>query len=176
MKVSFTWLLTGVLLIAALALPSIARGEITDADLVERIIDVIQRYPRFTMFDDISLRVENRVVTLMGRVTMPIKKDEIGKRVAKIDGIRELVNDIKVLPVSPMDDELRLRIARAIYNHPSFWQYASMAVPPIHIIVEHGQVTLTGQVGTQLDRSLAYALAQVPGAFSVTNNLKVDRK
>lgn len=167
---------SGGLLLALLALPAPARADLTDADLAERVIDTIQRYPNFTMFDDISITVENRVVTLMGRVTRPIKKDEIAKRVAKIDGIRELVNQIKVLPISPMDDELRLRVARAIYNHPSFWQYAQMAVPPIHIIVEGGHITLTGRVGTQLDHTLAYTLAQVPGAFSVKNELKVDRR
>jgi hyperosmotically inducible protein len=162
--------------VAALAMPRAALAEITDADLTERVIDVIQRYPQFGMFDDISITVENREVTLFGKVTMPVKKDEIGRRVAKIDGVRRLVNEIQVLPVSPFDDDLRLRVARAIYNHPSFWQYASMAVPPIHIVVEGGHVTLTGRVGTQLDRTLANALAQVPGAFSVRNDLKVDRK
>lgn len=166
--------LLGALTFAALCVPAAARAEITDAELTERVIDAIQRYPRFGMFDDISIAVENREVTLMGKVTQPIKKDEIGKRVAKIDGIRRLVNAIDVLPLSPHDDELRLTIARAIYNHPSFWQYASMAVPPIHIIVERGHVTLTGRVATQLDRTLANALAQVPGAFSVRNDLKLD--
>jgi hyperosmotically inducible protein len=89
--------------------------------------------------------------------------------------VRRLENDIAVLPLSPYDDALRLRIARAIYNNPTFWQYASMAVPPIHIIVEHAHVTLTGLVGTNLDKSLAYALAQVPGVLSVTNDLKIER-
>ena len=176
MKILCTPLLAVGVLLAALLWPSAASADLTDDALAEKVIDTIQRYPQFTMFDDISLTVENRVVTLMGRVTTPLKKDEVGKRVGKIDGVRQLVNDIKVLPVSPMDDELRLRIARAIYNHPSFWQFASMAVPPIHIIVEGGHVTLTGRVGTQLDRTIANALAQVPGAFSVKNDLKVDRK
>ena len=107
---------------------------------------------------------------------MPAKKDEIGKRVAKIDGVRSLVNEIQVLPVSPLDSDLRIRIAQAIYNHPAFWQYASMAQPPIHIIVENGHVTLTGRVGSQMERTLAYSLAaQVPRAFEVRNDLGIDR-
>lgn len=174
-KACSLWIVGVGLMIACLAAPTVARAEITDADLAERVVDAIQRYGRFTIFDDINIGVENRVVTLTGRVTEPIKRDEIGKRVAKIDGIKTLINDIKVLPLSPYDADLRLRIARAIYTNPGFWQYAMMAVPPIHIIVEGGHVTLTGRVGSQMDRSMVYVLAQVPGAFSVRNDLKVDR-
>ena len=114
-------------------------------------------------------------VTLNGRVTSPQKRNDIGARVAKIDGIRSVVNDIGVLPDSPLDASIRTRIASAIYNHPSFWRYASMANPPIHIIVEHARVTLTGAVGTEVDRRLAYSLALVDGTLGVTNELKIDR-
>ena len=178
-KTHHTWLHAGIgvgLLLINLLAPAVARAEITDANLAERVVDAIQRYGQFSIFDDVSIGFENRVVTLTGRVTAPVKRDEIGKRVAKIDGVKSLVNDIKVLPLSPFDADLRLRIARAIYTNSGFWQYASMANPPIHIIVEGGQVTLTGRVGSQMDRSLAYMLAQVPGAFSVRNDLKVDRQ
>jgi hyperosmotically inducible protein len=154
--------------------PGVARAEITDAALIQRVVETVQRYSHFSMFDDVNIAVENRVVTLTGRVTQPVKKIDIGRQIAHIDGVRRLVNDLEVLPLSPRDDALRLGVARAIYNHPSFWQYASLAQPPIHIIVEHGHVTLTGRVGSQLDRSLAFALAQVPGAFDVKNELRVD--
>ena len=174
-KTRLLWVLGVGVFMANLAAPALARAEVTDADLAERVVDAIQRYGPFGIFDDVRISVENRVVTLTGRVTAPIKRDEIGKRVGKIDGIRTLVNDIKVLPLSPYDAELRLRIARAIYTHSAFWQYAQMAQPPIHIIVEGGHVTLAGSVGNQLDRNLAYVLAQVPGAFSVRNDLQVDR-
>jgi hyperosmotically inducible protein len=106
---------------------------------------------------------------------MPTKRDEIGKRVVKLDGVRNLTNDIQVLPVSRFDDELRVRVAQAIYNHPAFWQYASMATPPIHIIVENGHITLTGRVNSQVEKSLAFAVAHVPGSFDVRNDLKIDR-
>ena len=170
------WAIGIALLLACLAAPSLAAAELTDRALAEKVVDSIQRYGPFSIFDDVGINVDNRVVTLTGRVTSPVKREEIGKRVAKIDGVKSLVNDIKVLPISPYDAELRLRIARAIYTNANFWQYASMSLPPIHIIVEGGHVTLTGQVGTQLDRSLAYILAQVPGAFSVRNDLRVDRQ
>jgi hyperosmotically inducible protein len=169
-----SWSIGVVVLIATLAAPAVARAEISDSDLAEKVIDSIQRYGPLSIFDDVSISVDNRVVTLFGRVTSPVKRDEIGKRVAKVDGVRSMTNEIKVLPVSPFDAELRLRIARAIYTNANFWQYASMALPPIHIIVEGGHVTLTGRVGNQLDKGLAYALAQVPGAFSVRNELKLD--
>lgn len=163
------------MLAAALGTPAVARAEISDADLTERIVDTIQRYPQFSIFDDVNISVSDRVVRLSGRVTIPLKRDEIGKRVARIDGIRSLVNDLQVLPVSPIDSELRVRTAQAIYNHAAFWQYAQMPLPPIHIIVENGHITLTGRVATQVERNLAGALAHVPGAFDVTNDLKLDR-
>jgi osmotically-inducible protein OsmY len=79
-----------------------------------------------------------------------------------------------VLPVSPFDDELRYRIARAIYGNPTFWQYASMVNPPIHIVVEGGHVTLTGVVQSNVDRMLARSLATSFGAFTVKNELRTD--
>ena len=114
------------------------------------------------------------MVTLTGKVTMPYKRNDIEKRVAKVDGVREVDNEITVLPVSQFDDELRYRIARSIYGNSNFWNYAIMANPPIHIVVEHGRVTLTGVVQSNVDRMLARSLATQFGAFSVKNELKTD--
>ena len=113
-------------------------------------------------------------MVLTGKVTMPFKKSDIEQRVAKIDGVRSVRNDITVLRVSPFDDELRYRISRAIYSNPSFWNYASMANPPIHIIVEGGHVTLAGVVNSNVERMLARSLATGLGELSVTNALKTD--
>lgn len=134
----------------------------------------VLRYPQFTIFDSIQAEVDDGVVTLTGKVTMPFKRDDIGKRVAKVAGVREVHNRIGVLPVSQFDDELRLRIARAIYGNSNFWMYASMVNPPIHIIVERGRVTLEGVVNSEVDRMLARSIAGSFDAFSVTNNLKTD--
>ena len=131
-----------------------------------------RKYTLFTIFDDVNARIENGVVTLTGKVTMPYKKTDIERRVAKIDGVREVANSIEVLPVSPFDDDLRHRIARAIYGSPSFWHYAAMAQPPIHIIVDRGRVTLTGVVNSEVDRMLARSLATGWGELSVTNELR----
>jgi osmotically-inducible protein OsmY len=151
-----------------------AWAEIADDALTTRVVAALQADSQIGMFDDVNVSVEDGIVTLTGRVTREVKKTDIGLRVAGIDGVRRLVNALEVLPLSPSDDALRMRVARAIYNHPSFWQYASMAQPPVHIIVERGHVTLAGRVGTVIDRNLAFALAQVPGAFDVRNDLRVD--
>ena len=146
-----------------------------DADDLRIFRDVSQqvlRYPSFTIFDSIHAEVDQDVVTLTGRVTMPFKRDAIADRVAKVAGVREVRNGITVLPVSLYDDDLRFRIARAIYGNSNFWTYGAMANPPIHIVVENGRVTLEGVVGSNIDRMLARSIASSFGAFEVTNNLK----
>jgi len=145
-----------------------------DLQVFNDISSAVNSYTRFTTFDDVNAGVKDGVVTLTGKVTMPFKRDDIEKRVAGIDGVRRVDNKIDVLPVSSFDDELRMRIARAIYGNASFWNYGSMANPPIHIIVEHSRVTLTGVVNSETDRALARSLATRFGVMSVTNNLKTD--
>jgi len=100
--------------------------------------------------------------------------EAVGAVVARVAGVRQVNNEIAVLPVSQFDDELRLRIARAIYGNSNFWTYGAMVNPPIHIIVENGRVTLEGVVNSNVDRMLARSIASSFGAFSVTNNLKTD--
>jgi hyperosmotically inducible protein len=162
-----------VLLALLLAVPARAQDRL-DKALAEEIARSISAYPRFTIFDDVNIALENGLVTLTGKVTMPYKRDEIGTRVGKVDGVREVANRIEVLPVSPFDDDLRYRIARAIYGSPSFWTYAAMANPPIHIIVERGRVTLTGVVNSNVERMLARSLATGWGELSVSNELRTD--
>jgi hyperosmotically inducible periplasmic protein len=145
-----------------------------DFQLAKDISTSVNRYTQFTIFDDINAYVKDGVVTLSGKVTMPYKRNDIAKRVAKIDGVREVRDEITVLPVSQFDDELRYRIARSIYGNSNFWNYAIMPNPPIHIVVEHGRVTLTGVVASNVDRMLAQSLATQFGAVSVKNALKTD--
>jgi hyperosmotically inducible protein len=169
-------LLVGWMVVALLASAGAvsAEDDRRDVRLSDDIARQVNAYPQFTIFDDVSARIEQGVVTLMGRVTMPYKKNEIGRRVAGIDGVREVQNNIAVLPVSNYDDELRQRIARAIYGNPTFWNYAAMAHPPIHIIVEGGRVTLTGVVNSDVERMLARSLATGFGEFSVESELRTD--
>ncbi len=145
-----------------------------DLGIALEISHQIERYPQLTIFDYVSGTVDNGVVTLTGKVTMPFKKNDIAMQAGKISGVREVLNRIDVLPVSIYDDQLRRRIARAIYGNSAFWQYGAMANPPIHIIVEGGHVTLTGVVNSNVDRTLARSLATGFGEFSVTNDLRTD--
>ena len=145
-----------------------------DVRLADDIGRSITGYTRLTIFDDINATVENGMVVLSGKVTMPYKKTDMEKRIAKVDGVRGVRNDIGVLPVSQFDDELRYRVSRAIYGNPSFWNYAAMANPPIHIIVDGGHVTLAGVVNSNVERMLARSLATGLGELSVTSALKTD--
>jgi hyperosmotically inducible periplasmic protein len=152
-----------------------ADAQSQDASISAAAINAVGSYVHFSIFDDVTVAVTNGLVRLDGRVTMPFKREDIGKRVARIAGVREVINDIEVLPLLGTDIDLRRAIAAAIYGHPAFWQYASMARPPIHIIVERGHVRLTGAVTSLVEQRLAYALAQVSGAFTVTNELRVEK-
>lgn len=143
--------------------------------LINSISEEVRQYSRFTIFDDVRVGLaEDNVVVLSGKVTMPFKKDDIERVVSRVPGVTAVRNELTVLPTSPFDDELRYRIARAIYGHSAFWHYAAMADPPIHIIVERGHVTLTGVVNSNVERMLARSLATTFGAFSVKNELKTD--
>ena len=151
-----------------------ASADPKDYQLLKDVAASVDRYTQFTIFDDVSASVHEGVVTLTGKVTMPYKRDDLEKRIARVDGIREVHNLIQVLPVSTFDDALRYRIARSIYGHTNFWNYAIMPNPPIHIVVENGRVTLTGVVNSNVDRMLARSLATQFGALSVTNELRTD--
>ena len=170
-----TWAVAvGLTLIASAAGADTGEGR-KDLQVFNDISKAVTRYAQFTIFDSVDANVKDGVVTLTGRVTMPYKKDAIEKRVAKIDGVRQVRDEITVLPVSQFDDRLRYRIARAIYGNPNFWNYAIMADPPVHIVVEHSRVTLTGVVQSDVERMLARSIAGSQfGVMSVVNNLKTD--
>jgi hyperosmotically inducible protein len=163
-------LVAGLVLCAqsALAQPP----ERKDLQVFNDVAKTVNQYARFTIFDDIGAEVNNGVVTLHGKVTMPYKKNDIAKRVAKVAGVRQVIDKVDVLPVSLGDDRLRYQIARAIYGNAQFWNYAASANPPIHIVVERGRVTLTGVVQSEVERLLARSLVDQPGVFSVTNKLQ----
>ena len=133
--------------------------------------------PYYGVFDNMAYRVDGRTVTLLGQVTRPTLKSDAGNVVKKIEGVEKVDNQIQVLPLSPMDDKLRIAEYRAIYGHPGLDRYAMQAVPPIHIIVDNGKVALEGVVASQGDKDLANIRANtVPGVFSVVNNLRVEGK
>jgi hyperosmotically inducible protein len=142
--------------------------------LFQKIQRLVTGYAFFTVFDDITVSLDDEGgITLGGHVTAPHKRRDIADRVAAVDGITVVTNEIAVLPLSGFDNELRYRVARATYGNASFWHYAARLNPPIHIVVNRGHVTLTGVVDSDTDRLLARILANQFGAFSVTSELQL---
>ena len=131
--------------------------------------------PRYGVFDHLAFQVSGSTVSLLGQVTQPTTRSAAEQVVKDIEGVEQVRNNIEVLPVSPADDRIRQAMYSAIYGHTALSRYALRAVPPIHIIVKNGHVTLEGVVATEADKTLAAMQARsVPGVFSVTNNLTTD--
>jgi len=169
-------LASALIALVVAASPAAAKQEVERHDLqvFNDVARQVDRYTQLTIFDSISASVTDGRVQLSGWVTMPYKRDDLEKRVRKVEGIVSVDNKIGVLPVSQFDDDLRFRIARAIYSHSSFWNYAAMANPPIRVVVNRGHVTLEGVVNSNVERMLARSLASGFGAFEVKNELKTD--
>jgi hyperosmotically inducible protein len=164
-----------VLVAASLLAADSGTAPRTDAQIAKKVRHELMMYPRYTIWDDISFRVNNGQVELLGAVTQPYKKDDVNKIVKQVAGVTSVTSEIKVLPLSDFDDRLRLQVARAIYSDPAFTQYAMMPVPPVHIIVDNGHVTLIGAVATNFEKAIAGLRANGTGlSFSVVNNLQVE--
>jgi hyperosmotically inducible protein len=167
-------LLPGAALFGASSAPPAAPQ--TDAGLAARVAHEVILYPWYGVWDAVDLRAENGKVALSGVVNQPFKKRDIESLVARIPGVSGVTSEIKVLPLSSFDDQLRLRLARAIYGDPTLSRYALRAQPPIHILVDNGHVTLVGVVGSQLEKNIAGIRASGAGlSFGpVANDLVVE--
>jgi hyperosmotically inducible periplasmic protein len=132
--------------------------------------------PFYGVFDNLSYKVDpDGTVTLYGQVTRPTLKSDAENVIKRIEGVTRVVNNIEVLPTSMNDDQIRRAVYRAIFGNEVLSQYQMRAVPPIHIIVKNGHVTLEGVVARQMDKQIAGMQANgVSGVFSVTNNLVVE--
>jgi hyperosmotically inducible protein len=162
------------LALAAFSVPMFARSG--PRDLSDAVRHELVMQPYYSVFDDLSYAVnpDSGVVTLDGAVTRPILKSDVEHSVKKIPGVTQVVNNIKVLPLSPFDNQIRVAEYRAIFSFGGLYRYAMGAIPSVHIIVDNGHVTLTGVVDNEADKNMAYIRANgVPGVFSVTNNLRV---
>src|SRR6266853_127723 len=127
--------------------------------------------PQLTIFDNLQYKVDGDKVTLMGQVQDAILKDSAEKVVKKIEGVESVNNQIEILPPSPNDDRIRRQVARALFNDERLFRYSMGSVPPIHIIVKNGHVTLEGVVNSQADKDAATVRANgVPGVFAVENH------
>ena len=146
------------------------------ARIQKEVLHELRMLPYLTVFDNLAFRVDGDKVTLLGQAVNPFNKIDAEKAVKGIEGVEQVDNQIEVLPVSPMDDRLRIALYRAIYGYPTLEKYALPVIKPIRIIVKNGHVTLEGVVDSQTDKDIAGLRANgVPGIFSVTNNLQVAK-
>jgi hyperosmotically inducible protein len=171
----------GMLLLWTLPLAAQAqldRGSGVNTRLAQEVRHQLAMLPYYSVFDNLEFRIEGTTVILSGQVTRPSLKSDAETVVRRLEGVNKIVNEIQVLPLSPDDDRLRIAAYRAIYSkEPLQIKYGVRAVPPIHIIVNNGNVTLEGVVDSQADKDLAGLAANgVPGIFSIKNNLRVEQK
>jgi hyperosmotically inducible protein len=154
---------------------SFVPGTATDGRIVQEVRHQLVMLPYYSIFDDLGYNVQGSTVTLVGAVTRPTLKSDAENVVKRVEGVTQVVNQIKVLPLSDFDWQSRRALARAIYGDPQIGtRYGNQALPSIHIIVDNGHVTLEGVVANEFDKNLIGIRANsVPNVFSVTNNLRV---
>lgn len=149
--------------------------QINEARLIEEVRHQLVLLPWYGVFDNLEYSVRGDTVILSGQVTRPVLKSDAEARVKKLEEVGKVINNIEVLPLSPNDDRIRNAVYRAIFSSSGLEMYSMRAVPPIHIIVKNGNVTLTGVVGRMADKNEAGIRAKgVSGVFNVANDLKVE--
>jgi osmotically-inducible protein OsmY len=150
---------------------------VSDAELQKQIGKKVA-YDRIgwpdNAFNDIRVGVQNGVVTLSGNASVPWAAADAAAIARNTPGVKDVVDDIQVAPVSPMDDQTRIAVYRRVYGQPTLTKYAIDPAKPIRITVVNGVVTLSGVVDNQMDKDVAGLQAnQVAGVFKVINNLQV---
>jgi hyperosmotically inducible protein len=149
-------------------------GSRPDLQLAKKVRHELVMLPYYNLFDSLSFKIDGSTVILKGEVVRPVLKSDAENVVKRIEGVTQVVNEIRVLPLSPFDNRIRRAEYRAIFGYGPMYRYAMGAIPSIHIIVDNGHVTLEGVVANQGDKNIAGIRANgVPGVFSVTNNLTV---
>ena len=177
-------LVSAVLLVLPMWLGSVSRAAAApqkqtepkaEQNLIKEVRHQLVLLPYYSVFDNLVFQVQGSKVILMGQVVRPTLKSDAEAAVKSIEGVTGVENNIEVLPTSPMDDQIRRAVYRAIYGEPALSRYALSAVPSIHIIVKNGNVTLEGVADNETDKNLAGLRANgVPNVFSVKNNLVVS--
>ena len=147
-----------------------------NANTIRKIRKELVTLPFYGVFDNLAFRYEEGVVTLYGQVSRPTLKKAAARVVERVAGVDQVVNRIEVLPLSNFDDRIRVAAYRAIYRQPGLDRLSLQAVPPIHIIVKNGHVTLEGVAPNNGDATRAFiAVNGVSGVFSVKNNLRIEK-
>ena len=173
-------------LAGALLFMPIAQGAVSTAQgkgglskLEKEVRHELVMLPYFGVFDNLEFQVseDGKHVTLSGQVTRPTLRSDAGRVVERMEGVQRVTNNIEVLPLSSMDDRTRLAVAQTLFRDSVLSRYSWGAVPPIHIIVKNGHVTLQGMVATETDKNIATIRANgVFGVFSVTNDLRTESR
>jgi hyperosmotically inducible periplasmic protein len=156
---------------------TVEAGRESAQEIANDVTRAIRSHPFFDIFDWVEGTVQGGVVTLKGAVREPWRRQEYQRLAEAVPGVTQVDNQIEVLPTSMYDDQIRVAAARAIYGDPRFVRYANRSLPPIHIIVKNGNVTLEGAVGSPLEKQLAETLVRTEVlSFQVVNNLRVDNQ
>jgi hyperosmotically inducible protein len=179
-------LISAGLLVFACSLPAqqkdhndaFMRGSQDQGRIMQEVRHQLVMLPYYSIFDDLAFRVDGSTVTLLGEVTNPVLKSDAENVVKRVEGVTQVNTQIKVLPLSPMDWQIRRAEFRAIYGDPQIGdRYGHQALPGIHIIVDNGNVKLEGVVENQGDKNLINIRANtVPNVFHVENDLQVAGK
>jgi hyperosmotically inducible protein len=164
-----------MLALSALASPAQTSSHHTRERLIRQVRHELVLLPYYGVFDHLAFWLSTDAkITLLGQVTRPTLKSDAEAAVRRVEGVAVVENRVEVLPLSPQDDRIRQDAFRAIYGHDALMQYRLRAVPPIHIVVKNGHLTLEGTVARAGDRNIAGIQARrVPGVFSVKNNLSI---
>jgi len=142
--------------------------------LANKVRHELVMLPYYDVYDNLYFRIEGRTVTLLGETPNAGTKSSAGNVVKHIEGVDKVINNIELLPPSSADQRIRRATYQAIYSYGPLFKYSHAPVPPIHIIVKSGRITLEGIVDSESDKQMAGMQAnQVPGTFQITNNLRV---
>ena len=171
----FAMLLLAIAPTVALAQRGQGADGATNPQLSKRVRRELVTLPYYGVFDNLAYSINGGTVTLHGEVVRPSTRSDAEGRVKRLPGVTRVVNNIKVLPLSRFDDDIRLATYRSIARMGGLYRYLQGVNPSLHIVVDRGHVTLEGVVSGSGDRTLAYMAAnRVPGVFSVKNNLRVE--
>ncbi len=166
------------LMLSLAALPLAAAGQSfssPEARTAEQVRKQIVKLPFLSIFDNIEFTLQDGVVTLEGDVYRRSLKKSAERVALQVEGVNRVENNIEFLPVSRFDDQIRVQLVRALFSHPVLDRYALRGVSPIRIIVNNGDVTLTGVVNREMEKNVATIVAnQIHGVFSVTTDLRVE--
>jgi hyperosmotically inducible protein len=175
--VKFTLGIAGALLLIPFAARAASPEARVLASLEKEVRHELVMLPWLGVFDNLEFQVKGDTVVLSGQVTRPTLQKDAERVVSRIEGVTKVINNIEVLPLSPFDNRIRRAAYQQIYGFSALSRYSLGAVPAIRIIVKNGHITLHGVVANEGDRTIAGIRANgVPGAFSITNGLQVEKR